>query len=105
VKRGQNRIYRGKRVWIGRDAVVQGPVLLEEGCYIGDGAKILPYTVIGKKCVIGPGAVISKSLLWEGVKVGKNSKLEEAILGRKCVVAEGAHPPAGGVWGDETQVS
>jgi mannose-1-phosphate guanylyltransferase len=105
VKRGPSHIYRGKRVWIGRDAVVQGPVLLEEGCFIGDGARILPYSVIGRKCVIGPGAVISKSLLWEGVKVGKNAKLEEVVLARKCFVAEGAQPPVGSVWGEESQIT
>ena len=105
VKGGPQHIYRGKRVWIGRDAVVQGPVLLEEGCTIADGAKVLPYSVIGRRCVVGPGAVISRSLLWEGVKVGKDAKLEEMILARKCFVAEGAQPPMGSVWGEESQIT
>jgi NDP-sugar pyrophosphorylase family protein len=86
LRRTSKKVYLGKGVKIAKGAVVQGPAILEDGCVIAQGAKVLPYSVLGKKCKLGPGSSVSKSLLWDGVIVGADLHLEEVVLGRHCKV-------------------
>ena len=37
------------------------PTILDEGCFIGTGAKIMPGVHLGKHCVVGANAVVTKS--------------------------------------------
>ena len=68
---------------------------------IGDGAEILPYAVLGKKCVIGKNSVVSKSVLWDRTQVGNGIRLEEVVLGRHCRVSDHSRLGPGSVLGDE----
>ncbi|MFC2169825.1 acyltransferase [Acidobacteriota bacterium] len=38
------------------------PVVLEEGCYIGTGAIVLPGVIVGKNSVVGAGAVVTRNV-------------------------------------------
>jgi hypothetical protein len=40
----------------------KGPVLLRSGCWIGEGARILPGVTIGKNAVIGANSVVTHSV-------------------------------------------
>jgi NDP-sugar pyrophosphorylase family protein len=104
LKQKANRIYLGRNVKIGKGVVLKGPALIEDGCVICENAKILPYAVLGKKCVIGEKSVVSKSVLWDGVTVGKNVRLEEVILGRRCRVSNFAKINPGSVFGDNSHI-
>jgi maltose O-acetyltransferase len=42
--------------------IVPGPIVLEDGCWIGAGATILPGVTIGRGAVVAAGAVVSKSV-------------------------------------------
>lgn len=37
------------------------PIRIDDGCWIGAGAKILPGVTIGKGCIIAAGAVVTKN--------------------------------------------
>jgi NDP-sugar pyrophosphorylase family protein len=104
LKRKANRIYLGRNVKISPEAVVKGPVLIEDGCVIEKGAKIYPFTVLGKNCRVGEKSVVYKSVLWDGVKVGKNVRLEEVVLGRRCKIADNCQVAVGSVYGDERRI-
>ena len=104
LKKGPNGVWMGKGVKIGREVKLAGPALLQDGCVLEDGAEILPYTVIGPKCRIGKGAVISKSVLWEGVKVGAAVRLEEVVVGRHCRIGNSTKLMPGSVLADESRV-
>lgn len=41
---------------------VVAPVVLEEGCYIGVNAVILPSVTVGKFAIVGAGAVVTKDV-------------------------------------------
>jgi NDP-sugar pyrophosphorylase family protein len=101
-KNKRNKVYIGKGVKIGKGVVLKGPALLEDGCVIEDGVEILPYAVLGKKCVIGKRSVVSKSVLWDGVKVGREVKLKEVVLGRRCRVPDHFRMEPGSVLGDDS---
>lgn len=100
----KGELYLGKGVRIAKGAKVKGPSILGDGCRVGKGAEILPYTVLGKKCVIGEGASLSKSVLWDGVRIGKGGRVSETVLGRRCSVAEGHLVPPGTVLGDGEKI-
>jgi NDP-sugar pyrophosphorylase family protein len=104
LKRRANRVYLGKNVKIEPGAVVKGPALIEDGCVIEKGAKIFPYSVLGKYCRVGEESVVYKSVLWDGVKVGKNVRLEEVVLGRRCKIADNCRVAVGSVYGDDDRI-
>ncbi|MBI4041067.1 MAG: acyltransferase [Deltaproteobacteria bacterium] len=51
------------------------PVIIEDHCDIGTGAIILPGTTIGKGCIIGAGAVITKDIPAYSVAVGNPARV------------------------------
>jgi acetyltransferase-like isoleucine patch superfamily enzyme len=55
--------YRDPRtpIWLQGDSF-QGAVRLEDGCWIGIGAVILPGVTIGENAVVGANAVVTKSV-------------------------------------------
>lgn len=55
----------------GRAGAYSGqPVTIEDGCWIGARATILPGVTIGKGCVIGAGAVVTRDCPPNDVYVG-----------------------------------
>lgn len=52
---------RPTQVMIGVEYVI-GPVTLEEGCYIGVNAIVLPNVTVGKCAIVGAGAVVTKDV-------------------------------------------
>ena len=104
MKKRNDKVYIGRNVKIGKGVVLKGPALIEDGCVICENAQILPYAVLGKKCVIGEKSVISKSVLWDGVKVGSETWLEEVVLGRRCRVTDHSKLKPGSVFGDNARV-
>lgn len=57
---------------IRRDAMemVRMRTIIERGCWIGTGARILPGVRIGEGCVVGSGAVVVRDCLPNGLYVG-----------------------------------
>src|SRR5690606_11366308 len=53
---------------------ISGEVLIEEGVYVGTGAKIINQLEIGKETIIGAGAVVSKSIPEKCTAVGIPAK-------------------------------
>jgi maltose O-acetyltransferase len=47
-----------------------GPIMIEEGCWIGAGVTVLPGVTIGSGCVIGAGALVRESTEPDGLYVG-----------------------------------
>lgn len=68
----------------------QGGILAGEKTVLKDGVSIAPPLILGKKCVIGKGARIDSSIIWDNVKIGAGAVVENSILGNKCVIDAGA---------------
>ncbi|MBM6879749.1 acyltransferase [[Clostridium] spiroforme] len=51
------------------------PVKIKEGSWIGEKAIILPGVEIGKKCIIGAGSVVTKSIPDYSIAVGNPAKV------------------------------
>lgn len=64
----------GKYVSVMPGVNISGEVSIEEGVYIGTGAKIINMLTIGKYSIIGAGAVVSKSIPENCTAVGIPAK-------------------------------
>jgi acetyltransferase-like isoleucine patch superfamily enzyme len=52
-----------------------GMIKIGEGTFVGHGAKILPGVVLGKYCIVGAGAIVTKSFEDYSVIAGNPAKL------------------------------
>jgi sugar O-acyltransferase (sialic acid O-acetyltransferase NeuD family) len=69
----------GNFVHIAPGAILCGQVRVGEGSLIGVGATLLPGIVVGKWCVVGAGAVVTKSLPDFTLAVGIPAKISKHI--------------------------
>ncbi len=66
-----------------------GPVMIGPGSIIREQAIIVGPTAIDRDCIVGDGAVVSRSALWTDSVVGAKAHVD------RCVVASGARVGAG----------
>jgi NDP-sugar pyrophosphorylase family protein len=86
-------------------AVVQGPCFIDEGVNIKAGARILPYSVIGRQTHVEEGAVVDGSIIWPNGWIGPEASLKDSILGRNCHVGRSAVIDSPVVLGDKTVIT
>jgi acetyltransferase-like isoleucine patch superfamily enzyme len=65
-------------------ATSQAPVIVRRGAYVGANVTILQGVEIGEMCVVGAGAVVTRSLPGAGVAVGVPAR----VLKTQTMVAE-----------------
>ncbi|MCC6729059.1 MAG: mannose-1-phosphate guanyltransferase [Chthonomonadales bacterium] len=88
-------------VWVGEgsriapDAQVHPPTMIGRNVKVKSGAQVGPYTVIGDNTIIEDGATVHRSVLWDNVYVGTNTRLlsctvcSHVVMQRDCDVQEG----------------
>jgi len=86
-------------------AVIDGPCFIDEGCLIKAGARIGPYSVIGRQSQIEENAVIDGSILWPNCRVSQDAAVHQAIVGRNCHVGRSVVVNPGAVLGDKTALT
>jgi mannose-1-phosphate guanylyltransferase len=86
---GEARIHRSAELGEGVELI--GPVLLGAGSRVGRATMIIGPTTVGMQCVIGRDAVVSRSAMWDGSRVGDRSVVDHSILTHRAVVASGTH--------------
>lgn len=58
-----------------KQTLTSAPVLVKEGSWVGERVCILPGVTIGKKCVIGSGSVVNKSIPDYSIAVGNPARV------------------------------
>ncbi|HTM25324.1 MAG TPA: NDP-sugar synthase [Vicinamibacterales bacterium] len=97
--------------WTSPDAKVEDGVEIHAPCFIGEGAviktgaKILPYSVIGRQTHVEEGAIVDASIIWPNGWIGPEASLRGSILGRNCHVGRNALIEAPVVLGDKTAIT
>jgi NDP-sugar pyrophosphorylase family protein len=84
---------------------LQGPCFVDEGAVIKAGARILPYSVIGRQTHVEEAAVIEDSIIWPNGWVGREAHVASSILGRNCHIGRNAVIQPGAVLGDKTVIT
>jgi NDP-sugar pyrophosphorylase family protein len=99
------------RAWVSPDAKVEegvelhGPCFVDEGAVIKNGARVLPYSVIGRHTHVDEAAVIDGAIIWPNGWIGREAMVRGAILGRNCHIGRNAVLDSGAVLGDKTVIT
>jgi NDP-sugar pyrophosphorylase family protein len=100
-----DKVYVSPNARVEDGAVLQGPCFVDEGVVVKSGARIGPYSVIGRQCHIEEHAVIEQSIVWSATRVSQEAVVRDAIVGRHCHIGRNAHLAAGVVLGDKSVVT
>ena len=84
---------------------LQGPCFIDDGAVVKAGARILPYSVIGRQTHVDEGAVIDESIIWPNGWIGREAHIAGSILGRNCHIGRNAAIERGAVLGDKTVIT
>jgi mannose-1-phosphate guanylyltransferase len=80
-------------------AALVAPVFIGRNVRVAPDARVGPYTVLGDGCDVGSGAVVTDSLLWDGVTVEPGAVVDWAIVASRARIGRGAVVPHGSVIG------
>ena len=85
-------------------ARLEGPLFIDEGCTVKAGARIGPYSVLGRNCVVEEGASICGSIIWPDTHIGREAQITDTIMGASCRIERNA-AVTHGVLGDRTHIA
>jgi NDP-sugar pyrophosphorylase family protein len=97
--------------WVAPDArveagaVIAGPCFIDEGVVVKAGARIGPYSVIGRQCHVEEHAVVDHAIVWANTRISQDAVVRRSILGRNCHVGRNALVEDGVVLGDKSVVT
>jgi bifunctional UDP-N-acetylglucosamine pyrophosphorylase/glucosamine-1-phosphate N-acetyltransferase len=77
-------------VTLGQSVRIEGPVRFGGSVRIEDGVRLSGPVAIGSAARIGEGAVIERSILFDGVVVGRQARVLDSVLGERVSVGAGA---------------
>lgn len=86
----------GLNIKISPSAKLIGLVMLDDGSVVGDDVTI-ENSVIGKNCDIARGSKLVESILWDNVKIDKESNINRAIIASNSIIGERAMLEEGSV--------
>jgi NDP-sugar pyrophosphorylase family protein len=86
-------------------AVLEGPCFVDEGAVVKAGARIGPYSVVGRQCHLEEHAVLDRAILWANTRVSQEAIVRRSILGRHCHIGRNAIIDDGVVLGDKSVVT
>jgi NDP-sugar pyrophosphorylase family protein len=99
------RIWMGDEARIEEGAAVEGPCFIDEGSLVKAGARVGPYSVLGKQCQVEEGARVDGAIVWQNGRIGRDAEIAGAVLGRNCHVGRNVSVGAGAVLGDKTSLT
>jgi NDP-sugar pyrophosphorylase family protein len=86
-------------------SAVRPPIFVGIGCNVAPNAVIGPYSVLGDGCTIESGAVVADSLLWDGVTVERDARIDGAIVASRARIGAGARVGNGAVIGHDAEIA
>jgi len=88
--RFENGIAIHKSARIEPGAVVKEPAIIGPDCFVASGAYIRDGCWLDARCILGPGAELKSSFLFEGVKLAHFNFVGDSILGASCNLEAGS---------------
>lgn len=83
-------------------AVIEAPCFIDAGAVIKRGARIGPYSVIGRHCHIEEDAAIDGAILWPNTWVDRDARVGAAIAGRHCHLGRNVEVGGAAILGDKS---
>ena len=86
-------------------AVLEGPCFVDEGVLVKAGARIGPYSVIGRQTQVEEHATVEGAIVWSNCRISRDAAVRNAIVGRNCHVGRNVTLDGGAVLGDKTTLT
>jgi NDP-sugar pyrophosphorylase family protein len=86
-------------------AAIEGPCFIDEGVSVKAGARVGPYSVIGRQTQVEENAVVEGAIIWPNCRISKDAEIRDAIVGRNCHVGRNVTLDHGAVLGDKTTLT
>ena len=99
------------RKWVSPDARVEDGAIVEEPCFIDEGvvikagARVAPYSVLGRQTQVEEHALVDGAVVWPNCRIGERAVVGPTIIGRNCHVGRHVTLAAGAVLGDKTTLT
>jgi mannose-1-phosphate guanylyltransferase len=84
---------------------VAGPCFVDDGAVVKCGARIGPYSVIGRHCHLEEHAAVEHAIVWANTRISQEAVVRRSILGRHCHIGRSASIEDGVVLGDKSVVT
>jgi len=86
-------------------ATIEGPCFIDEGAVVKAGARVGPYSVLGRQVHIEEHAIVEHAIVWANSRVSQEAVVRRSILGRHCHIGRSASVEHGVVLGDKSAVT
>jgi NDP-sugar pyrophosphorylase family protein len=86
-------------------AVLEGPCFVDDGAVVKSGARVGPYSVVGRQCHVEEHASLERAIVWANCRISQEAIVRESILGRHCHIGRNAVVSSGAVLGDKSVVT
>ena len=101
----QAAVYVAPTARVEAGAIVEGPCFIDAEAVVKAGARVGPYSVIGRHCHLEEHAVVERSIVWSDTRISQDAIVRNSILGRSCHVGRNAIVDNGAVLGDKSVVT
>jgi mannose-1-phosphate guanylyltransferase len=86
-------------------AIVEAPCFVDEGVLVKAGARVGPYSVIGRQTQVEENAVVEGAIIWPNCRISRDAEVRNVIIGRNCHVGRNVTLDHGAVLGDKTTLT
>lgn len=100
----RDEIYLGEKVKYQGESFESGPTVVGDGTIIEPGAKVMPLSVIGNNCHIGPGSVISGAVIFDNCRTGKDCHIKDSIISHNVDIGDSVSISGISMIGDNTKI-
>ncbi|MFA5911514.1 MAG: NDP-sugar synthase [Vicinamibacterales bacterium] len=78
------------------------PCFIDAGAHVKSGARIGPYTVLGRSVIVEESANLENTIVWPNTRIGQSAIVHGPIIGRNCHIGRNAVMKSASVIGDKT---
>jgi NDP-sugar pyrophosphorylase family protein len=82
-----------------------GPCFIDAGVHVKSGARIGPYSVLGRSVLVEESADVENTIIWPNTRIGHSAIVHGPIIGRNCHIGRNAVMKSVSVIGDKTQLT
>jgi NDP-sugar pyrophosphorylase family protein len=100
-----SRVHVAETARVDDAAVLTGPCFVDAGAIVKAGARVGPYTVLGRQVHVEEDATLEGAIVWSNGWIGREAQVRDAILGRNAHVGRSAAVRPGAVLGDKSVVT
>jgi NDP-sugar pyrophosphorylase family protein len=100
---GQAIVSPGARVESG--ATIEAPCFIDADAVVKRGARIGPYSVLGKHTHVAEDAVVAGAILWPNTWVDTEARVGAILAGRHCHIGRNVEVADGVILGDKSVVT